>query len=221
MNYASLVDRLSALDTCAVSDALDSLGVSGAVSGLERRSTTTTIAGRVQTMKLAAGKPKGGSGSHLGTHSIVESSDIDVIVVEQRTGIEAAGWGGVLATAAHHKGIRGVIVEGPARDIDEYERIGLPVFSRSATPRTARGRIHQAATNVEIRVGDVDVAPGDLVIADGTGVVFVPAGIAVKAITAAEKIVSREQLMSADVLAGHPVTEVMGKDYETMLDTQD
>jgi len=221
MNYASLVNRLSVLDTCAVSDALDSLGASGAVSGLARRATTATIAGRVQTMKLAAGKPQGGSGSHLGTHSIVESTDIDVIVVEQRTGIEAAGWGGVLATAAHHKGIRGVIVEGPARDIDEYERIGLPVFSRTTTPRTARGRIHQAATDVEIQVGDISVAPGDLVIADGTGVVFVPADIAGKALAIAEKITARERLMSADVLSDHPVTEVMGKDYETMLGTQE
>ena len=221
MKYSSLVDRLSALDTCAVSDALDSLGVNGAVSGLKRRSTNATIAGRVQTIKLAAGKPEGGSGSHLGTQTIMESSDIDIIVVEQRTGIEAAGWGGVLATAAHHKGIRGVIVEGPARDIDEYERIGLPVFSRSATPRTARGRIHQAATDVKIQVGDISVPPGDLVIADGSGVVFVPADIAGKVIAIAEKIVSREQLMSSDVLAGQPVTEVMGKNYETMLGTQD
>ena len=221
MDYSSLVDRLAALDTCAVSDALDSLGVSGVASGLRRRSTKATIAGRVQTIKLAAGKPAGGSGSHLGTQTIVESSAIDIIVVEQRTGIEAAGWGGVLATAAHHKGIRGVIVEGPARDIDEYERIGLPVISRSTTPRTARGRIHQAATNVEIRVGDIAVAPGDLVIADGTGVVFVPADVAEKALAIAEKITARERLMSADVLSDHPVTEVMGKDYETMLGTQD
>lgn len=221
MDNSSLVDRLSALDTCAVSDALDSIGAGGAVSGLTRRATSATIAGRVRTVQLAAGKPADGSGSHLGTRSIVEAGDSDVIVVEQRSGIEAAGWGGVLATAAKHRGIRGVIVEGPARDIDEYERIGLPVFSRSTTPRTARGRIHQAATDVEIQVGGVAVAPGDLVIADGTGVVFVPADVAGEVIAAAEKIVAREQLMSADVLAGQPVTDVMGKDYETMLGTQD
>ena len=221
MDYSSLVDRMSALDTCAVSDALDSIGADGAVSGLERRSTAARIAGRVRTIKLAAGKPADGSRSHLVTRSIVEAGDTDVIVVEQRSGIEAAGWGGVLATAAKHRGIRGVIVEGPARDIDEYERVGLPVFSRSTTPRTARGRIHQAATDVEIQVGGVAVAPGDLVIADGTGVVFVPADVAGKVIAIAENIVSREQIMSADVLAGQPVTEVMGKDYETMLGTQD
>ena len=221
MDYRALIERMAALDACAVSDAMDSVGASGVVSGLERRSTTATIAGRVQTMKLVAGKPEGGSKSHLGTRSIVDAEDTDVIVVEQRSGVEAAGWGGVLATAAKHKDIRGVIIEGPARDVDEYEQIGLPVFSRSTTPRTARGRIHETATNVDIQVGDVIVSPGDLVIADGTGVVFVPANIAEDVIGRAEKIVAREKLMAEDVLSGQPVTEVMGKDYETMLGTQD
>ena len=221
VDYLSLVERLSLLDTCAVSDALDSMGVCGTATGLKRRSTFATVAGRVRTIKLAAGKPEGGSTSHLGTRSIVEADDTDVIVVEQRTGVEAAGWGGVLATAAKHRGIRGVIVDCPARDIDEYERIGLPVFSRSRTPRTARGRIHQAGVDVEIRVGDIAVAPGDLVIADGTGVVFVPAGLAEATIARAETITARERLMSADALAGQPVTEVMGKNYETMLGTQE
>ena len=70
-------------------------------------------------------------------------------------------------------------------------------------------------------MGDISVSPGDLVIADGTGVVFVPANIAEDVIRQAEKIVAREKLMAEDVLSGQPVTEVMGKDYETMLGTQD
>ena len=179
------------------------------------------IVGRVQTMQLAAGKPAADSKTHLGTQSIERASDTDVIVVEQRTGIEAAGWGGVLATAARHKGVRGVIVEGPARDIDEYEQIGLPVFSRSTTPRTARGRIHESGVNVDITVGDIPVRAGDLVIADGTGVVFVPADNAEEVISRAEKIVAREKMMVADVLDDNSVVDVMGKDYETMLGTQD
>ena len=126
-----------------------------------------------------------------------------------------------MATAAKAKGVRGIIIEGPARDIDEYEQIGLPVFSRSTTPRTARGRIHESGRNVEIRVGDIAVTPGDLVIADGTGVVFLPAAVAEDVVGIAEKIVAREKRMSEDVLTGQPVTEVMGKDYETLLRTRE
>lgn len=221
MDTTALVERLAGLDSCAVSDALDSLGVRGVVTGLVRRSTSATIAGRVQTVKLSAGKPPGGSKSHLGARSIEGAGETDIIVVEQRSGVDAAGWGGVLATAAKAKGIRGVIVEGPARDVDECERIGLPVFSRSTTPRTARGRIHESGVNVDIQVGDVGVVAGDLVIADGTGVVFVPAAIAAEALDRAERIVSRERSMAEEIDAGRPVTDVMDKDYETLLGTQD
>jgi regulator of RNase E activity RraA len=220
MDYLSLIDRLAPLDACAVSDALDSLGVNGVADGLARRSTDRKIVGRVQTMKLAAGAPPAGSSSHLGTLSVEQAAPTDVIVVEQRTGIVAAGWGGVLATAAKEKGVRGVIVEGPARDIDEYEEIDLTVFSRSVTPRTARGRIHESDVNVAVEVGDVHVEPGDLVVADGTGVVFVPAGLAEQVLDIAERIVVREKLMVDAVKSGEPVTDVMGKDYETMLGTQ-
>ena len=47
-----------------------------------------------------------------------------------------------------------MIIEGPARDVDEYEQIGLPVFSRSTTPRTARGRIHGVAVGIAATVSD-------------------------------------------------------------------
>ncbi len=221
MDTKGLVERLAALDTCAVSDAQDSLGVNGTVTDLVRRSTNSTIAGRVQTVKLSAGKPPGGSSSHLGTRVTASAKDIDVIVVEQRSGIDAAGWGGVLATAAKAQGIRGVIIEGPARDVEECTKIGLPMFSRSTTPRTARGRIHESAFNVDIRVGDVNVSAGDFVIADATGVVFVPAAIATKVLDLAEQIAAKEKLMAEDIAAGRPVTDVMDKDYETLLGTQD
>ena len=178
MDFVELITRLEKLDTCAVSDALDSLGVNGVADGIERRSTRQKIAGRVRTMQLAAGKQPDSNAPHLGTRSIEEAEDTDVIVLAQRTGINAACWGGILSEATHHKHIRGVIVEGPARDIDEINETGLPVFSRSITPIAARGRIHEAAVNVAVDIGGVVVEPGDLVIADGTGVVFVPAAIA-------------------------------------------
>jgi regulator of RNase E activity RraA len=195
MDYADLLERLQALDTCAVSDALDSMGMPGAVDGLVRRSTRERIAGRVRTMKLAAGLPPASSTTHLGTRSIAEAQDTDVIVVEQRTGVHAACWGGVLSHAAKQRRIRGIVVEGPVRDVDEFSEVGIPVFSRDVTPRTARGRIYEAAINVDVEIGDVAVRPGDLVIADGTGVVFVSAASANAVISLAEKIAAKEVLI--------------------------
>lgn len=213
----AFIARLEKLDACAVSDALDSLALPGAHSGLPRRSTNQRIAGLVQTVKLSDQEPQGGSKRHLGTAAIDSADNLTVIVVEQRTGIDCAGWGGVLANAAKAKGVRGVIMEGPARDIDEYEEIGFPVFSRATTPHTARGRVWEQSFGEPVLVGDSEVNPGDYVIADGSGVVFIPADRAKEVITIAERIAEKERLMTEDVLKGKPVSEVMGTNYENML----
>ncbi len=214
---AARVARLEKCDACAVSDALDALGLTGAQSGLPRRSTRKRIAGVVQTVKLHAQAPDGGSKRHLGTAAIEAADELTVIVVEQRTGIDCAGWGGVLANAAQKQGVRGVIMEGPARDVDEYEEIGFPVFSRYTTARTARGRVWEQAFGVPVQVGDTEVQPGDYVIADGSGVVFIPAARIDEVLKTAEAIVEKERLMTRDVLAGKPVSVVMGTNYENML----
>ena len=138
-------------------------------------------------------------------------------MIEQRTGIDAASWGGNLSFAAQQRGVAGVIVDGPARDIDEAQGYGFPLFARSRTPHTARGRIVETGTNVPIIVSDVTVTPGDYVVADGTGLVFVAAGEIEAVLEAAEAIASRERAMVAALREGIPVTQVMGKSYETML----
>lgn len=214
---AELINRLEKLDACAVSDALDSLGLKGAQSGLLRRSTRSRIAGTIQTVKLHGMAPAGGSKRHLGTAAIEAADNLTVIVVEQRTGIDCAGWGGVLANAAKVKGVRGVIMEGPARDIDEYEEIGFPVFSRFTTARTARGRVWEQDFGIPVQVGDSIVSPGDYVIADGSGVVFVTADKIEAVLAVAETVAEKERLMTQDVLAGKPVSVVMGTSYENML----
>ncbi len=216
----TLIARLEKLDACAVSDALDSLQMPGAESGIPRRSTQQRIAGVVQTVKLHNQPPEGGSKRHLGTAAIESADKHTIIVVEQRTGIDCAGWGGVLANAAKAKGVRGVIMEGPARDIDEYEEIGFPVFSRFTTPHTARGRVYEQSFGEPVQVGETIVAAGDYVIADASGIVFIPASRAIDVISIAEKIAEKERLMTADVVAGKPVSEVMGTNYENMLENK-
>lgn len=218
MRIEEQLERLAGLDTCAVSDALDALTITGAVSGIRRRTSIQRICGRVRTIKLGEMPQGDGPKVHLGAATIVSSGEHDVIVVEQRTGIDAAGWGGVLSNAAKTRSIRGVIVEGPARDVDECDDIGFAVFSRSTTARTARGRIVQHAMDSTVTVGDVSVAAGDLVIADGSGVVFIPAAEAARVLAIAERISNKEQLMTRDVREGEPVTEIMGRSYESMLD---
>jgi regulator of RNase E activity RraA len=212
-----LTSRLAHLDSCAVSDALDKLGLTGVALGIQRLTTARRISGRVVTVRLEADDGRPAASRHLGTTAIESAQPGDVIVIEQRTGIDAASWGGNLSRAAQLRGIAGVIVDGPARDIDEAQGYDFPLFARSRTPHTARGRIVETGTNVPIVVSDLAVAPGDFVVADGTGIVFVTARDIEPVLEAAEAIAARERAMVAALNEGAPVTQVMGKNYETML----
>lgn len=213
-----VIGRLAGLDSCAVSDAMDRLGLQGGVAtGIYRVATDRRVCGRVVTAKLEPDDGRPASSRHLGTTAIETAQPGDVVVMEQRTGIVAAAWGGNLSLAAQLRGIAGTIVEGPARDIDEAHGYGYPVFARSRTPHTARGRIVETGTNVEITVGDVRVAPGDYVVADGTGVVFIRAADIAAVLDAADAVAARERAMVEALRQGTPVTQVMGINYETML----
>jgi regulator of RNase E activity RraA len=110
-----------------------------------------------------------------------------------------------------------VICDGAARDIDEARELEFPVFARAAVPLTARGRIVEESYQQPVVIGRVPVNPGDLVFADGSGVVFLPAARAEEIIQNAEMIAGREALMKEAVLRGDNVIEVMGRDYEQML----
>lgn len=210
--------RLQRLDVCSVSDALDQLQLPAAVSGIAPRTARKRISGQVLTVRLAAGPPPQGTPpKHLCTQAIEQAEAGDVIVVEQRTGIDCAGWGGLLSRAALFKALSGAIVEGSARDLDEAADLGFCVFARGQTARTARGRVHEAETGGAIRVGDALVNAGDWVVADSSGIAFIPQDRLAQVIAAAERIVQREALMSEAVLSGQPASEVMGANYEAML----
>lgn len=216
-----IVKRLLRIDCCAVSDAMDKLGLKDqVVSGLEQRSATRRIAGRVVTYRLvpAAEAPQAmGAPRHLGTTAIEAAVAGDVIVVEQRTGIDAGSWGGILTLGAKVRGVAGVVADGPVRDIDEARAYDFPVYCRSLTARTARSRVAEVECNGPVLIGGVAVRPGDYVIADASGVAFIPAADALRVLDAAEAIAGREAAMAKALLAGKPITEVMGADYEHML----
>jgi regulator of RNase E activity RraA len=214
---SDLLARLARLDACAVSDALDRLALTGAVTGIARLTTSRRISGRVITVKMGRDDGRPPASRHLGTTAIESAEPGAVIVMEQRTGIDAACWGGNLSLGAKLRQIAGVVVDGPARDIDEARDYDFPVFARSATARTARGRIVEAATNVPVTIGDVTVNPRDFVVADGSGIVFIEQVNVERVLAAAEAVAARERAMVAALREGAPISKVMGGDYETML----
>jgi regulator of RNase E activity RraA len=215
------VARLRRLDSCAVSDARDRLGLADTVAdGITDLTGAGPVAGTVVTVELGPPRPDP-STRHLCTAAVDAAGPDDVIVVAHQGRSDCAGWGGNLSRGARQRGVAGTIVDGAVRDVDESAAVRHPVYALAATPRTARGRTQEHAWGAQIRFAGIDVAPGDYVIADRSGVVFVPAAEIDAVLEVAEAIAATEAGIAAAIGAGAPLSEAMGGTYERMTTTTD
>jgi regulator of RNase E activity RraA len=111
---------------------------------------------------------------NLQIQALDEAPAGSVLVEVLEDGLDTAGVGNLMATTAKVRGLAGMVIDGGARDVEELEQIGFPVWSRSQTPATSVGRYVPVAKNVPVMCGGVLVRPGDWIVADKTGVVVVP-----------------------------------------------
>ncbi|WP_338640377.1 RraA family protein [Burkholderia pyrrocinia] len=216
MNQPSFLDRLAALDTNTVSDALDFLGLPGATVGLRPLWACPKVVGRASTIQLG---PKTDAGPTV--HLI--SPVVDAVVTDDRVLVIAGGadgiscWGDILANAATARRIRGSVIDGSSRDIEGSESIGYPVYGRGVTMISARNRVVQVDSGTPVQMAGVTVHQDDYVIADRCGTVFVPAMRIADVLGLGERIAKRQDGMVAAVRAGRPVAEVMhDKEFEAI-----
>ncbi|KAJ5741640.1 RraA-like protein [Penicillium manginii] len=208
MAQASILNRLSALDTNTVSDALDFLQLKGATYGLRPLWDCRKIVGRASTVEVGI-KKQAAPTKHLLTPVIDAVTTDDRILVVSGGTEGVSCWGDIVANASQMKRIRGTIIDGMSRDIDGSRDIGYPVYGRGVTMISARNRIEQLNSGKPLQVRGVTVNEDDYVIADRCGTVFVPAERIEEVLDLGERIDRRQALMVQDVLAGKPVSEVM------------
>ncbi|KAL3472835.1 ribonuclease E inhibitor RraA/Dimethylmenaquinone methyltransferase [Aspergillus californicus] len=205
---SDILTRLSALETGAVSDALDFLKLKGATYGLRPLWNCPKIVGRASTVKVGR-KTDSASTTHPFT-PVIDAVTTDDRVMVIAGGLEGVScWGDIIANASKAKGIRGTVIDGMCRDIDGSKAAGYPVYGRDVTMISGRNRLVQLSSGKPVQMRGVTVREGDYVIADICGTVFVPAEYVEDVVKLAEQIDRRESLMVLDVQAGTPVSEVM------------
>lgn len=211
--------RLKELSTTNISDALDFIHLKGACWGVNAMHPgCSRIAGEAVTVRLI---PAGALTPrvHLGQQAIHLAKAGDIIVVDNASRLDVSCWGGVLSTAASLKGVSGVVVDGACRDIDDYVELGFSVYALGAVVASARGRVIEDDTNCTIQFRGVQVNPGDIVVADRSGVVFIPKDRFAEVLDKAYSLYEREEAMCADLRSGMDNLAVDAKySYNTMLE---
>ena len=216
---AGIIDGFRALPdlTGMCSDAMDELGIVGAVpsSVLKPTDATARLVGRALTVMNVAAQASvpenvatGVSGmAEIEAHNLAEPGDVLVLQgVDQ-----VSNMGGMSASIGQRQGQIGAIVDGAVRDVDHSRGSGYAIWSRSVSPITGKWRVKTVAVNKQVNICGVAVNPGDLVLADETGVCFIPRARAAEVLARVQQIAKNEGIRTAKIEAGVPVSELLPK----------
>jgi 4-hydroxy-4-methyl-2-oxoglutarate aldolase len=197
------VQRASKLDTTALSDALDRLGIPGQCLGIKPLDHRFRMAGRAYTLLYGpAGVPPGTVGDFI--DEVPEGS---VIVIDNGGRENATVWGDILTMVAHRRKIAGTVIDGACRDTHLARELGYPMFSRSYSMRTGKDRVQLEAVNGPVNIGDARVLAGDILRGDADGVVAIPKAHENEVLTIAEEIDATEEKIRQAVLSGMTLIE--------------
>jgi len=117
-------------------------------------------------------------------------------------------WRGVMTAKVVGKGVKGAVIDGGIRDVAQIIGKNFPVYYRYKSPNGSLGRCQITHFEIPVRVGDVFVRPGDVIVADIDGVVCVPREIAVEVLARAQEILVNEDRIFEWVSEGRSVAEI-------------
>jgi 4-hydroxy-4-methyl-2-oxoglutarate aldolase len=148
-------------------------------------------------------------GDNLMIHVAVKVAERgQILVLANGGGSQGALWGEVACTFAAKKGVTGVVADGPVRDIDAVRAMNFPVWATSISPSHPEKR-GPGSVNVPIVVDGVLVEPGDVIVADGDGVLVIPQEHLGRAIEGARSRAAKEVAVRARIEAGESLFDIM------------
>ncbi|KAI1800906.1 RraA-like protein [Daldinia bambusicola] len=215
----AIIKELQKYTTCDVSDALCKLNYrnGGFLSGLtmwspQRQDGPTKIVGPAYTVKYV---PLDDPSPKHPTHYIDTVPEGAVVFVSCPPKIPNAVYGGLMSTRARFRGAVGSIIDGRFRDLQEQRELQYPIFARGTGTAPPAELLKVAAIDVPVKLQtdeqDMDIRPGDYLIADLNGVVVLPANLAEQALPLMKKQVEADDKMAKAITQGMSFSEASKK----------
>jgi len=203
-----IVDQFSKIPTSNVSDALDRFKIKGGLEGIVPIVDDVRIAGTAFTVRFI---PASQVELKPWVTYVDKAQPGDVVVIDNGGRTYCTVWGGLLSARARDMGIRGTVIDGVCRDVDVIRALRYPVFSRGRFMMTGKDRVQLAGINEPVNIAGVLVKPGDIIVADDSGVVVVPQEKAEEILQAALDVYEKESKILEEVKRGVPLAEAREK----------
>ncbi|MGH7555540.1 MAG: RraA family protein [Longimicrobiales bacterium] len=204
-----ILKRLGALATPTIANALDDVAFEGVMAGVMQVVPGTRCWGRAVTVRQVTGRRGDFTSDDFKVGQIIDAAGPGDILVIDNGGHCVSTFGGLATLAARTKGIAGLVADGGVRDREEMIEHAFPVFARHMTPLTGRSRLAIAGINETVSCGGVRVRPGDAIVADGSGVVCIPADVAERVADLATRYAEDDRRAAAEIAKGLSFRDAM------------
>ena len=205
------IDGLRAINTPTLANALDDLGVEGVMLGLSVVAPGLRCVGRAVTAREITA-PKGSFPTEdFRVGDIIDAAGPGDVIVIDNGGHPVSTWGGMASYAAKLKGIAGLVIDGACRDREEVAEFRFPIFSRHVVPTPGKTRIKVESIGETVSCGGIRVRPGDVIVADGTGILCIPAEAAEETMRLAAKFAEDDRQAMAEMDEGLTFREALAK----------
>ncbi|WP_407555119.1 RraA family protein [Streptomyces sp. Pv4-95] len=206
----ALRERLSRLDTAALSDAMDSLRTPPCVlPGIATRTPGSIACGPAFTVRYRAIDDD--TTFHNAANYIDDVPAGSVVVVDNGGSHTCTNWGSLLSSVALHRGVSGTVVHGSVRDVKESRTAGYPLFSTDVTMVSGKNRVVLDRTGAEVDIAGTPVRPGDWIVADDNGALRIPADLVEEVISRAEAVERTEARIREAALGGARLDEARAR----------
>ena len=205
------ITMLEKLNTPTLSNALEELGIDGVITGLSPAGTGLRCVGRAVTVLEMTGPRGAFPAADFKVGEMIDAAGKGDVIVVSNGGAPVSTWGGTASYAAHLKGIAGLVVDGGIRDREEICEIGFPAFARHMIPTTGKTRIRVESIGEPITCSGIRVDPGDAIVADGTGIVCIPAARAAEVAAMATRYAADDAQAMRELREGLSFREAMAK----------